>query len=65
MVRLMSAGGICDGTYGQPIEGEELVPLEKYVLGVAYAETGNAPEEAFKAQVIAARSLLLLFLSFW
>lgn len=58
-VRLMSAGGMCDGTYGQPIEGEELVPLEKYILGVSYAENGNAPEEAFKVQLIAARSFVL------
>lgn len=60
MVRLMSAGGICDGTYGVPIEGEELVPLEKYALGVAYAEIGeSSPEQAFKTQVIAARSFAL------
>lgn len=58
-VRLMSAGGKCDGTYGQPIEGEELVPLEKYILGVAYAEDGEAPEEAFKAQLVVARSFVL------
>ncbi len=58
-VRLMSAGGMCDGTYGQPIEGEELVPLEKYILGVAYAENENAPEEAFKAQLVVARSFVL------
>jgi|GEM_PF-6729982 len=58
-VRLMSAGGMCDGTYGQPIEGEELVPLEKYILGVTYAEHGEAPEEAFKAQLVIARSFVL------
>lgn len=58
-VRLMSAGGMCDGTYGQPIEGEELVPLEKYILGVTYAEHGSAPEEAFKAQLVIARSFVL------
>lgn len=58
-VRLMSAGGICDGTFGQPIEGEDLVPLEKYVLGVAYAEDESAPEEAFKAQLVVARSYVL------
>ncbi len=60
MVRLMSAGGRCDGTYGVPIEGEELVPLEKYALGVAYAEIGaSSPEEAFKAQIIVAKSFAL------
>lgn len=58
-VRLMSVGGMCDGTYGQPIEGEELVPLEKYILGVTYAEHGGAPEEAFKAQLVIARSFVL------
>ena len=59
MVRLMSAGDMCDGTYGQPIEGEELVPFEKYVLGVAYGEVDNQPEESFKAQLVAARSYAL------
>ncbi len=58
-VRLMSAGGRCDGTFGQPIEGEDLVPLEKYILGVSYAENGDAPEEAFKAQLVVARSFVL------
>lgn len=59
MVRLMSAGGMCDGTYGVPIEGEDLVPLEKYILGVAYAEVDDYPEQAFKAQLVAARSFIL------
>ena len=40
--------------------GEELVPFEKYILGVAYQEIGpSAPEAAFKAQMVAARSYAL------
>ena len=63
-VRLMQCGNTSyynyGGTFGQPLEGEELVPFEKYALGVAYAEIGpGAPEEAFKAQMVAARSFIL------
>lgn len=63
-VRLMqcgsSSGHNYGGTYGQPLAGEDLVPFEKYILGVAYAEIGpGAPEHAFKAQMIAARSFIL------
>ena len=48
------------GTFGQPLAEEELVPFETYILGVAYQEIGDdAPEEAFKAQLIAARSYAL------
>lgn len=60
-VRLMQCsdqfGG---GTWGQPLEGEELVPFEQYILGVAYQEIGpSAPDEAIKAQMVAARSYAL------
>ena len=41
------------------VAGEDLVDFEKYVLGVAYAENEGAPEEAFKTQLIAARSFIL------
>lgn len=59
-VRLMSAGDMCGGTYGQPLEGEELVPFEKYILGVAYNEINTAYKEAaFKTQLIVARSYAL------
>jgi len=59
-VRLMQCGGRYGGVAGQPLEGEELVPLEKYVLGVAYQEIGpSAPAEAVKAQLVAARSFIL------
>lgn len=59
-VRLMSAGDMCGGTYGQPLEGEELVPFEKYILGVAYNEINtNYKEAAFKTQLIVARSYAL------
>lgn len=44
---------------GDEIEGQELVDLEKYVLGVVYAEHGSAPEEALKVQAIAARNYIL------
>lgn len=63
-VRLMQCGRYSGhdlgGTWGQPVAGEELIPFEKYVLGVAYAEIGpGAPEHAFKAQMIASRSFAL------
>lgn len=55
-VRLMQ----CGSGRGKPIEGEELVDFEKYILGVVYAEIGpDAPKEAAKAQAIAARSYSL------
>ncbi len=43
----------------KPVAGEDLVDFEKYVLGVAYAENEGAPEEGFKAQLVAARSYIL------
>ena len=63
-VRLMQCGQAnghdYGGVFGKPLEGEELVPFEKYVLGVAYQEIGpSAPAEAIKAQMIAARSFIL------
>ena len=60
-VRLMQCGGeFGSGTWGQPLEGEELVPFEQYILGVAYQEIGpSAPDEAIKAQMVAARSYAL------
>lgn len=60
-VRLMQCGGnFGSGTWGEALAGEELVPFEQYVLGVAYQEIGpNAPDEAIKAQMVAARSYAL------
>lgn len=63
-VRLMQSGVTSDynygGTFGLPMEGEELVEFEKYILGVAYLEIGSgAPAEAIKAQMVAARSYIL------
>ena len=59
-VRLMQCGGSYGGTDGKPLEGVDLVPFEKYILGVAYQEIGDdAPEQAFKAQLVAARSYIL------
>jgi len=62
-VRLMQcgkgAGRDYGGTFGQPIAGEELVPFEKYVLGAAYAEMGTNTEQAFKSQLVVARSFTL------
>lgn len=67
-VRLMQCGSFTDnkgvlhnygGTFGQPLAGEELVPFETYILGVAYGEHGGASPEVFKAQLIAARSYIL------
>lgn len=59
-VRLMQSE-TCGGSYGKPLAGEELVDFEKYVLGVAYAEIGDIEEEeAFKAQLVVARSFALV-----
>ncbi len=44
---------------GEVIKGEELIDLEKYVMGVVYVENGGAPSEALKVQAIAARSYIL------
>ena len=38
------------------VPNQELIDFEKYVLGVVYAENGGAPDEAMKAQAIAART---------
>ena len=63
-VRLMQcgtgSGHNYGGTWGEPLGNEELIPFEKYILGVAYAEIGSsAPDEAIKAQMVAARSYIL------
>lgn len=60
-VRLMECGGsFGSGDWNTPLAGEELVPFEQYVLGVAYQEIGpSAPDEAIKAQMVAARSFSL------
>lgn len=53
MVRLMDNDG-------KPLEDQELITLEKYVLGVVYGEIGSAAlEEQAKVQAIAARSFAL------
>ena len=64
LVRLMQCGSgnghNYGGTFGQPLQGEDLVPFEKYILGVAYQEIGpSSPAEAIKAQMVAARSYIL------
>ena len=63
-VRLMQCGSTnghnYGGTFGQPLVGEELIPFEKYVLGVAYKELGSdSPAEAIKAQMVSLRSYIL------
>lgn len=55
-VRLMRCR---DEGIGKPIEGEELVDFEKYILGVVYAEVDGALAEAQKAEAVAARSYSL------
>lgn len=56
-VKLLQCG---DGNRGEAIPGEELIDLEKYILGVTYAEIGDeSPSEAQKAEAIAARSYAL------
>ena len=56
-VRLLGCTG--GGGSSGPLEDEELVDLEKYILGVTYTENGGAPDEAIKMQAIAARSFAL------
>ncbi len=46
-------------TEGEPIEGQELIDFEKYILGVVYAEIGDGGEESLKVQSIVARNLVL------
>lgn len=59
-IELLDCGGRYGGTWGQLLSDEEPVPFEKYILGVAYQEIGpDAPDEAIKAQMIAARSYIL------
>lgn len=60
-VRLMECGGsFGSGDWNTPLAGEELIPFEQYILGVAYQEIGpSAPDEAIKAQMVAARSFSL------
>lgn len=63
-VRLMQCGtynGVnYGGTFGQPLEGENLIPFEDYVFGVTYGMMGSkAPKEAFKAMMVAVRSYVL------
>lgn len=60
-VRLMEcSGSFGSGDWNTPLAGEELVPFEQYILGVAYQEIGpDAPDEAIKAQMVAARSYSL------
>lgn len=59
-VRLMECGSpYGNGTYGVAID-QPTVPFEDYIAGVAYAEIGDsAPDEALKAQLVAARSYAL------
>ena len=57
MVRLLQG---TDMDHGEPIPGEDLVPFEKYILGVVYAEIGNTKLEAYaQVEAIAARSYVL------
>ena len=59
-VRLMECGSpYGKGSYNKAID-QPMVEFEKYVTGVAYAEIGTGyPEEAIKAQLVAARSYAL------
>lgn len=64
MVRLMESGSGDEhswgGTWGKPMEGEDLVPFEDYILGVAFGEIGTSyNDEAIKANLIMARSFSL------
>lgn len=49
-----------DDTRFNPIPGEDIIPLEKYITGVVYAEIGGTTNyEAKKAQAVAARTYAL------
>lgn len=48
----------CDGS--GPIESEELIDFEEYIIGVVSQENGNGPYEALKAQAVAARSYAMM-----
>lgn len=50
---------LLDCSTNQPIDSEELIDFEKYILGVVYQENSSAPDEAIKAQAVAARSYAL------
>lgn len=58
-VKVRLLGCTADGNSSGPLEDEDLVDLENYVLGVTYTENGGAPDEAIKMQAIAARSFAL------
>jgi len=63
-VRLMQCGigngHNYGGTFGKALANEELVPFEKYILGVAYHKyESGTPSEAIKAQMVADRSFIL------
>lgn len=46
--------------WGTPIAGEQLIDLEKYILGVVYGEMGEGQNtEVYKVQAIVARSFAL------
>ncbi len=58
-IRLLACNG-ADVGYGEVLPDEDLVDLEKYVLGGTAQEIGaDSPEEAIKAQAIAIRSYVL------
>jgi len=42
-----------------PIEGQELIDFERYILGVVYGEVGGFSDETLRTQAIAARSYAL------
>lgn len=52
-VRLME----CNGS--GPVNGEELIDFEKYILGVVYQENGGGSDEGIKTEAVAARSYAL------
>ncbi len=58
-VKVRLLGCTASGGSSGPLEDEELVDLETYVLGTTRQENGGAPDEAVKMQAIAVRSFLL------
>ena len=59
-VRLMQAGFTSNPSNGKSLEGEELIPFEQYILGLAYFQMDSSmPDEAIKAFFVTLRSFTL------
>ncbi len=56
----VSSGYDYGGSFGKPMDGEDLIPFEYYAAGCSYQEIGaSSLDDAIKTQIIAARSYAL------